>query len=89
MEDLTDFPAIDQYVKKRVDYEIRRASIARASKLPALTPDGFSIKIMGNIEMPEEIEAVIENGGDGIGLYRTEFQYLSRARFPDESDLFE
>lgn len=80
---------IDRYVKKRVDYEIRRASIARASKLEARTPDGLSIKIMGNIEMPEELEAVIENGGDGIGLYRTEFQYLSRARFPDESDLFE
>ena len=76
-------------LKRPRNCEIRRVSITRASKLPALTPVGFSIEIMGNIAMPEELEAVIENGGDGIGLYRTEFQYLSRARFPDESDLFE
>jgi phosphotransferase system enzyme I (PtsI) len=44
---------------------------------------------MGNIELPEEVVSVINYGGDGIGLYRTEFQYLSRHDFPGEDDLFD
>ena len=44
---------------------------------------------MGNIELPEEVVSVIDYGGDGIGLYRTEFQYLSRLIFPNEDELFD
>lgn len=84
-----DQETIDRFVKRQVDYEIYKVSVARKCKLSAETTDGFTVKIMGNIELPEEAGAVLENGGDGIGLYRTEFQYLSRARFPDESELFE
>jgi phosphotransferase system enzyme I (PtsI) len=41
---------------------------------------------MGNIEFPEEIEAVLANGGDGVGLYRTEFLWLTRKDPPTEQD---
>jgi phosphotransferase system enzyme I (PtsI) len=44
---------------------------------------------MGNIEQPEQVVSVLDNGGEGIGLYRTEFQYLSRPDFPDEDELFD
>jgi phosphotransferase system enzyme I (PtsI) len=44
---------------------------------------------MGNIELPEEVVSVIDNGGEGIGLYRTEFQYLSRSDFPTEFELYD
>jgi len=44
---------------------------------------------MGNIELPEEVVSVMDYGGDGIGLYRTEFQYLSRPYFPTETELFD
>jgi phosphoenolpyruvate-protein phosphotransferase (PTS system enzyme I) len=44
---------------------------------------------MGNIELPEEVVSVLDYGGDGIGLYRTEFQYLSKPEFPTEMELFE
>jgi phosphoenolpyruvate-protein phosphotransferase (PTS system enzyme I) len=44
---------------------------------------------MGNIEMPEEVVAVLDRGGDGIGLYRTEFQYMARKDFPSEDELYE
>ncbi len=44
---------------------------------------------MGNIELPEEVFALINYGGDGIGLYRTEFQYFNRKDFPGEDELFD
>jgi phosphotransferase system enzyme I (PtsI) len=44
---------------------------------------------MGNIELPEEVFALINYGGDGIGLYRTEFQYFNRTDFPGEDELFD
>jgi phosphotransferase system enzyme I (PtsI) len=44
---------------------------------------------MGNIELPEEVVAVHDRGGEGIGLYRTEFQYLNRMDFPAEETLYE
>ena len=44
---------------------------------------------MGNIELPEEVVSVLDHGGDGIGLYRTEFQYLTRSDFPGEDELFD
>ncbi len=44
---------------------------------------------MANIELPEEVFSVLNYGADGIGLYRTEFQYLGRPVFPSENELFE
>jgi phosphotransferase system enzyme I (PtsI) len=44
---------------------------------------------MANIELPEEVVSVKNYGGDGIGLYRTEFQYMNRTVFPNEAELFE
>lgn len=70
-------------------YEARKADITRYSYLPAETLDGIHLQVMGNIELPEEVVSVIDHGGDGIGLYRTEFQYLSRPDFPSEHELFD
>jgi len=52
--------------------------------LPAITTDGHEIKLLGNIEFPEEVQSVLEKGGEGIGLYRTEFLYLGADVEPDE-----
>jgi len=52
--------------------------------LPAITKDGHEIKLLGNIEFPEEAHSVLDKGGDGIGLYRTEFLYLGADDEPDE-----
>ena len=75
--------------ERRERYEIQNALMARKSHLPARTRDGIRISVMGNIELPEEVVSVLDHGGDGIGLYRTEFQYLSRPDFPGEEMLFE
>jgi len=78
-----------EYTERKAMYEAYKASFIRSSHLPAVTTDGIRIQVMGNIELPEEVVSVIDNGGEGIGLYRTEFQYLSRSVFPDENELFD
>jgi phosphotransferase system enzyme I (PtsI) len=75
--------------ERKSQYEARRAQYARSGHLPAKTRDGMDLAVMGNIELPEEVVAVRDRGGDGIGLYRTEFQYLARRDFPSEEELFE
>jgi len=56
---------------------------------PAITRDGVKITLLGNIEFPDEAESVLEKGGEGIGLYRTEFLYLGRDTEPTEDEHYE
>ncbi len=56
---------------------------------PAITRDGVQIALLGNIEFPDEAELVLEKGGEGVGLYRTEFLYLNRPTEPTEYEQYE
>jgi len=56
---------------------------------PAVTRDGVRITLLGNIEFPDEAELVLQKGGEGIGLYRTEFLYLNRRDEPTEQDHYQ
>lgn len=78
-----------KFSERKAKYEKYKIVIARNAGRQAETTDGFIMQVMGNIELPEEVVSVIGYGGDGIGLYRTEFQYLSRPVFPDEDELFD
>ncbi len=55
--------------------------------LPAETLDGTRVQLLGNIEFPHEAQACEQNNADGVGLYRTEFLYLS-GKHPNEEDHF-
>ncbi|MEX3744908.1 phosphoenolpyruvate--protein phosphotransferase [Lysinibacillus xylanilyticus] len=57
--------------------------------LPSLSADGCSVEIAGNIGKPEDVEIVINAGGDGIGLFRTEFLYMERQELPTEEEQFQ
>jgi len=78
-----------QYEERKIHYEEYKAVITRESHAPAESVDGVRLEVMGNIELPEEVFALINYGGDGIGLYRTEFQYFNRSDFPGEDELFD
>ena len=78
-----------QYEERKIHYEEYKAVITRESQAPAESIDGVRLEVMGNIELPEEVFALINYGGDGIGLYRTEFQYFNRPDFPGEDELFD
>jgi phosphotransferase system enzyme I (PtsI) len=56
---------------------------------PAETRDGIRITLLGNIEFPDEAGIVLEKGGEGIGLYRTEFLYLNRPTEPTEEEHYQ
>ncbi|HVI40993.1 MAG TPA: phosphoenolpyruvate--protein phosphotransferase, partial [Anaerovoracaceae bacterium] len=73
-------------IEKFTSYEDELKNIA---KLPSVTLDGKHIEIAANIGGPSEVDSVLEYGGDGIGLYRTEFLYMNRDNFPNEEEQFE
>jgi len=57
--------------------------------LPAITLDGHEVTLLGNIEFPDEVGTVLDQGGQGIGLYRTEFLYLGgQKEEPGEDDQY-
>lgn len=66
-----------------------RERLGEMVSLPAETQDGQRVTICGNIEFPEEVQHCIKRGADGVGLYRTEFLFLSGNREPSESDHYE
>jgi phosphotransferase system enzyme I (PtsI) len=57
--------------------------------LPAQSTDGHTIILSGNIELPQEIPLLKEQGAEGIGLYRTEFLFLNHNRLPTEEEQFQ
>ena len=59
-----------------------------ANKLPAVTLDGVSVILRANIEKVDEIALVKENSASGVGLFRTEFLYLSDNRVPSEEEQY-
>ncbi len=77
-----------EFEERQQRFEEYRSNITRDSRHPAVTKDGRQVNVMGNIEQPEEVTAVIRYGGEGIGLYRTEFQYLNQEDLPTEGELF-
>ena len=54
-----------------------------------VTKDEYHVELAANIGTPEDIKGVLENGGEGVGLYRTEFLYMGRKQFPTEEEQFD
>ena len=82
-------PDEETIARYRLEVETARTVAARLDRfrdLPAETTDGVRIQVTGNIEFPSEAEQCLSRGCDGIGLYRTEFLYLTSPREPTEED---
>lgn len=77
-----------EYEKKKGRYSDYERVLHHYRKLPAEMQDGRRIRLMGNIEMKEEVPSLIDHGAEGIGLYRTEFLYLNRKDLPTEDEHF-
>ena len=72
-------------LRERTDREIRAVLFKEKDK-PAVTADGARIEVCGNISAVKEAAQVVENGGDGVGLLRSEFLFSGRGRAPDEDE---
>ena len=74
------------------EYEIQitdRKELEQFKNLTATTTDGKNITLDANIETPDEINSVLANGATGIGLYRSEFMYMSTKNMPTEEEHFQ
>jgi phosphotransferase system enzyme I (PtsI) len=81
---------------ERADYEAARqrylaqeADLMRLRDLPATTADGVTLRLLGNIEFAEEVKGLLDHGGEGVGLYRTEFLFLGRRDLPGEEEHYQ
>lgn len=79
---------LNEYVEKQKKSEEHRQLLAQYRSLPSVSADGHHVEIAGNIGKPEDVDMIIENGGDGIGLFRTEFLYMDRQELPNEEEQF-
>ena len=79
-----DEGVIEQYQDKKAREEEKTQARLEKAHEPAVTADGTQIKVLANIGRIEDAKAVLEYGAEGIGLLRTEFQYLDRQDPPDE-----
>lgn len=77
-----------EYLSRKLHYEYCTRELAKLRDLPAETVDGHQISLKGNLEFPEEIPSLKANGGEGVGLYRTEMLFMNRAGLPDEEEQF-
>src|SRR5216117_580923 len=75
------------------EIEIRKGQVTKELKqlreTTSTTSDGRHIVLSANIELPSDVEAVAENGAEGIGLYRTEFLFVNRNTLPSEEEQYE
>ncbi len=77
---------IDVYKKRIERYKDYGRALLHYRDLPSETTDGRRVRLMGNMEMIEEIDSLRDHGAEGIGLYRTEFLYLNRKDLPTEEE---
>ncbi|WP_373818463.1 phosphoenolpyruvate-protein phosphotransferase PtsI [Glaesserella sp.] len=66
-----------------------KAELAKLKDLPAETLDGHRIEVVGNIGTIRDVDGVLRNGGEGVGLYRTEFLFMDRTQLPGEEEQFQ
>lgn len=80
---------ITEYQQKAEAYEVQKAEWAKLVDAESKTKDGHQIEIAGNIGTPRDVEGVTQNGGEAVGLYRTEFLYMDSAELPTEDEQYE
>ena len=80
---------IEKYKKKYDEQSAKKKELIKLKDLSAETTDNHKVSIFANIDNPDEVTIVLENGATGIGLYRTEFMYFNRDCMPSEQEHFE
>ena len=84
-----DEATIKEYEAKAQAYKEEKEALKVLLHAETITVDGHQVELAGNIGTPKDVEGVINNGGEGVGLYRTEFLYMNSQEFPTEDEQFE
>jgi phosphotransferase system enzyme I (PtsI) len=83
-----DKQTLKQYERESRDRHRHDVHLMRLHDLPAETRDGKLITLNANIEVPDEVDAVLTHGADGVGLYRSEFLFLGGGSIPTEEEQY-
>jgi phosphotransferase system enzyme I (PtsI) len=79
---------LEFYRREQRTYTKHVADLKRLRKAKAITKDGHQVELSANIELPEEAASVLSHGAKGVGLFRTEFIYLTSDHMPTEEEQF-
>ncbi|MDR7244780.1 phosphoenolpyruvate--protein phosphotransferase [Priestia megaterium] len=79
---------VKAYEKKAAEYAEQKAEWAKLVNEKTVSADDHHVELAANIGTPEDVKGVLENGGEGVGLYRTEFLYMGREELPTEEEQF-
>ena len=80
---------VKRYEEIQKNYASQKAEWAKLVHEETVTKDGHQVELAANIGTPKDLQGVHKNGGEGIGLYRTEFLYMGRTEMPSEEEQFE
>ncbi|AKP03417.1 phosphoenolpyruvate--protein phosphotransferase [Companilactobacillus pabuli] len=80
---------IKHYAELAKKFAEEKAEWEKLKDEPSVTADGKHFDIAANIGTPDDLQGVIDNGAEGVGLYRTEFLYMQSDKLPTEDDQFE
>ena len=84
-----DEATIQEYTTKRDEYKAYREELKKLVNEKTVSTDGKHVELVANIGSPKDLEGVRENGGEGVGLFRTEFLYMESAELPSEDKQYE
>ncbi|MBC5995882.1 phosphoenolpyruvate--protein phosphotransferase [Romboutsia hominis] len=85
-----DEETMNKYTKLKNEFEEYRKSLDLLKGQPSVTLDGRHVELAGNIGSPKDVEGLIKNDAEGVGLYRTEFLYMDKEdAFPTEEEQYE
>ena len=80
---------IAEYRAKAEAFAAQQAEWEKLKDSKTYTKDGHQVELAANIGTPKDLEGVVHNGAEGVGLYRTEFLYMDAHEMPTEEDQFE
>ncbi|WP_187985557.1 phosphoenolpyruvate-protein phosphotransferase PtsI [Vibrio metschnikovii] len=80
---------LEQAKQVQRDFFAEKEELAKLKDLPAQTLDGHSVEVCGNIGTVKDCDGIIRNGGEGVGLYRTEFLFMDRDALPTEEEQYQ
>lgn len=80
---------LEKYRSKQADFAKQKEVWAQLKDEPTVSKDSQHVELGANIGTPNDIESVLNNGGEAVGLYRTEFLYMGNSDFPTEDEQFE
>ncbi|MCI9524591.1 MAG: phosphoenolpyruvate--protein phosphotransferase [Erysipelotrichaceae bacterium] len=84
-----DDALIQKYEAKAKAYVEEKEALKVLKTAKSISTDGHQVELAGNIGGVKDVEGVLNNGGEGVGLFRTEFLYMNADHFPTEDEQFE